>query len=99
MLLDLSQDIYEDTKNQYMTIDDVISERGTGTAPGVLDMSDSSGVSSEHDSTDSVNTTTTGQRFTRSQYRGATGTYWSLHLLLFCAVHVYICLDFNAILI
>ena len=52
-----------------MTIDDVISERGTGTAPGVLDMSDSSGVSSEHDSTDSVNTTTTGQRFTRSQYR------------------------------
>ena len=54
-----------------MTIDDVISDtsRLSSSQPGVLDLSDSSGVSSEHDSTDSVTTATTGHRFTRSQYR------------------------------
>ena len=83
MFLFVSQDIYEDTKNQYMTIDDVLLERSidgnttSSVTPGVLDLSDSSGVSSEHDSTESSVTTATmtagtggsGHRFTRSQYR------------------------------
>ena len=55
------QDIYEDTKNQYMTIDDALDAPAT---TALHDLSDSSGVSSEPDSGGGGM-----DKFTRSQYR------------------------------